>query len=233
MTIPDPTPPDSAAQPPPPRAFTQGVGTVFQFTGVILFLTLMFVCCSSGLLSPATAVRHDLAGVGWGRANGLAAYSVPRAMTIALTVGIFCGISMAGLGLGLQATHRHTPLSAVLLTASAAIFYLIHAVFFATTLHSWLLTSACAAMSILFTGLALLAAAAWRDMKANPLPKDFEVLPADYQVPYSHLHADPPEVRIARELEQRKQRLAVQQKELELLEEKLKRKLQQNDEPRI
>jgi hypothetical protein len=36
---------------------------------------------------------------------------------------------------------------------------------------------------------------------------------------------DPPEVRLAAELEQRRQRLAVQQKELEMLEEKLKRKL--------
>jgi hypothetical protein len=66
----------------------------------------------------------------------------------------------------------------------------------------------------------------WRD----PPPPELEILPADYKVPYSHYHEDPPEVRLARELEQRRQRLAVQQKELELLEEKLKRKLQQSGE---
>jgi hypothetical protein len=55
------------------------------------------------------------------------------------------------------------------------------------------------------------------------------VLPADYKVPYSHYHADPPEVRLAAELEQRRQRLAVQQKEVEMLEEKLKRKLEEEN----
>jgi hypothetical protein len=66
-------------------------------------------------------------------------------------------------------------------------------------------------------------------MKSNPPPPGHEILPADYKVPYSHYHVDPPEVRLAAELEQRRQRLAVQQKELEMLEERLKRKL---DEPR-
>jgi len=64
-------------------------------------------------------------------------------------------------------------------------------------------------------------------MRRTPPPADYEVLPADYKVPYSHYHVDPPEVRLAAELEQRRQRLAVQQKELEMLEEKLRRKLQE------
>jgi hypothetical protein len=67
-------------------------------------------------------------------------------------------------------------------------------------------------------------------MRRDPPPADMEILPADYKVPYSHYHEDPPEVRLAAELEQRRRRLAVQQKELEMLEEKLKRKLQQTDE---
>jgi Skp family chaperone for outer membrane proteins len=50
-------------------------------------------------------------------------------------------------------------------------------------------------------------------------------LPAGYKLPYSHLHKDPPEVRLAAELEQRRERLAVQQKELEMLEAKLKRSM--------
>jgi hypothetical protein len=44
------------------------------------------------------------------------------------------------------------------------------------------------------------------------------------------MHQDPPEVRLARELEQRRQRLAVQQKELELLEQKLRRKIGKKEE---
>jgi hypothetical protein len=75
--------------------------------------------------------------------------------------------------------------------------------------------------------LAALSVGAWREMRANPPPADQDVLPADYKVPYSHMHQDPPEVRIAAELEQRRQRLAHEQKELELLEQKLRDRLKQ------
>jgi hypothetical protein len=62
-------------------------------------------------------------------------------------------------------------------------------------------------------------------MLKTPPSDRHEVLPSDYKVPYSHMHDDPPEVRLADELRQRRERLAVQQKELEMLEEKLKRKM--------
>ena len=65
-------------------------------------------------------------------------------------------------------------------------------------------------------------------MTRTPPPTGHEILPADYKIPYSHYHEDPPEVRLAAELQQRRERLAVQQKELEALEKKLKRKF---DEP--
>ena len=67
-------------------------------------------------------------------------------------------------------------------------------------------------------------------MRRNPPPAGFEILPADYKVPYSHMHQDPPEVRLARELEQRRQKLEVQQKELEMLEQKLHNKLKQKNQ---
>ena len=44
----------------PPRAFTQGVGLVFQWLGVVMFLAFMFVCCSSGLLSKDVATHSSL-----------------------------------------------------------------------------------------------------------------------------------------------------------------------------
>src|SRR4051812_17971724 len=117
-----PQPDASPSSPSPPRAFTQGVGTVFQFAGVTLFLVLMFVCCASGLLSPRTAIRKDLSNMGWPHdvsPGETAAYSVPKAITVSLAFGVFSGIAMAGLGLGLQATHRKTPLAAITLTGFA------------------------------------------------------------------------------------------------------------------
>src|SRR6185295_3364318 len=41
----------------PPRAFSQGVGTVFQVAGVLVFLYASFSCCGSGLLSREWATQ--------------------------------------------------------------------------------------------------------------------------------------------------------------------------------
>ena len=97
-------------------------------------------------------------------------------------------------------------------------------------MHSILMTLLAVLLMSLFTGLLILSIAGLREMRRDPPPRGFELLPADYKVPYSHMHQDPPEVRLARELQQRREKLAVQQKELEMLEEKLNRKLKQKDE---
>jgi hypothetical protein len=95
------------------------------------------------------------------------------------------------------------------------------------------------AHAVLVVGAALLAGAFWllsgfaiqafREMRKNPPPAGHDVLPPGYKIPYSHYHADPPEVRLAAELAQRRERLAVQQKELEALEAKIKRSLEDDD----
>jgi hypothetical protein len=208
---------------PPPRAFTQGVGLLFQWVGVTLFLAAFFVCCASSLLSRDRATQTDLTTFGWGP------YTAQRAVTITLLCAVFFGMALAGLGLGLQAQSRRAPWMSVALTVVASLYWGAHATFFATV-SMWLFALVSLAMTVGFTILLALAVGARREMRRDPPPRDLDVLPADYKVPYSHYHEDPPEVRLARELEQRRQRLAVQQKELEMLEEKLKRKLQQTDE---
>lgn len=219
-------------RPAPPRAFAQGVGTVFQFTGVTLFLIGFAVCCGSSLLSRDTATQTELTRIGWSLAGDHPSnpdYSAQRAVTISLLMAVFLGIALVGVGLGLQAQNPRSPALAVMFTALAVAFWFLHAVLFAR-ISMYILGGLCVTLGIGFAGLLILAIGAIRDMRANPPPKDFEVLPADYKVPYSHMHQDPPEVRLAREVEQRRQRLAVQEKELQMLEEKLKRKLQQSDE---
>jgi hypothetical protein len=218
----DPSPP------PPPRAFTQGLGTVYQFVGVLLFLASMFVCCGSSLLSKSIAERKDLMAVGWNLPlpGGPHLYSAQRAITVSLMLSVFFGIAFAGIGLGLQAEARRAPAGALAVSGVGTAFWIIHSVFFATTLGSILIAAPAGAIALLFGVLFLLAAASVREMRRNPPPPGHEILPSDYKVPYSHLHQDPPEVRIARDLEQRRERLAVQQKELEMLEARLKRKLQ-------
>jgi hypothetical protein len=92
------------------------------------------------------------------------------------------------------------------------------------------LTLACVALLVLFVGCLVLSIGALREMRRSPPPEAFGTLPKDYKIPYSHMHVDPPEVRLARELDERRQKLAVQQKELEMLEEKLKRRMQEREE---
>jgi hypothetical protein len=219
---PPPTQPDA----PPPRAFTQGVGTVFQLVGGLLFLALTFTCCASGLLSREWATQPQFATEGLRlEANDPPVYSVGRAITLCMFCGVFFGIACAAIGLGLQAEHRSAPLGAVIVTAVASLFFLAHAAFAIAYIHSTFIIVMLVAAAGTFLVLLALGVGAWREMRRNPPPPGHEVLPAEYKIPYSHYHVDPPEVRLAAELEQRRQRLAVQQKELEMLEEKLKRKL--------
>ena len=225
---------DSSPDPAPPRAFTQGVGTVFQFAGVLLFLASMFVCCGSGLVSKSVAQRHDLTQVGWtlGRVGGEPVfYSAQRAMSLSLTLAVFFGLALAGIGLGLQAMNRFSPYAAVAVTLLATGYWAVQFVFFVQKLPSVILATIAFVLFGLFAGLTGLAVRALREMRRDPPPPGHEILPADYKVPYSHLHEDPPEVRLARELEQRKERLAVQQKELEMLEDRLRRKLEDHRPP--
>lgn len=226
-----PPPVDPPPPPPPPRAFTQGVGTVFQFAGVTLFLVMSFVCCGSGLLSREWATQEMFTTTGLRLASGDAypAYSVARAITVCVFGGVFFGVALATIGLGLQAEHRHAARGAVVLCAIGTIFWIAHAAFAVAYVHATLVIVLLIGIGVLFIFLLVLSISAAREMRARPPPPGHEILPADYKVPYSHYHVDPPEVRLAAELDQRRQRLAVQQKELEMLEEKLKRKL---DEPR-
>ena len=232
-----PAPNGPAPTEPPPRAFTQGVGTVFQFVGVLMFLAAMFVCCGSSLVSKDVAERHDLTKVGWGsggagRGGDGVFYSAQRAISLSVTLAVFFGLALAGIGLGLQAQSRFAPWAAVAACGFATVFWCVQTVFFAQKLHSVLLVLLGLALSALFATLSALALGALREMRRTPPPAGQEILPADYKVPYSHLHQDPPEVRLARELEQRRERLAVQQKELEMLEGRLRRKLEGRDEHR-
>lgn len=192
-----------------------------------LFVSSMLVCCGSSLVSKSVAERRDLMAVGWAvpLPGGPYLYSVQRAVTVSLLLAVFFGIALAGIGLGLQAQGRLAPYGAAGVTAFAACFWLAQTVFFATTLGSVLIAGGVGVLAMLFVVLAGFGVTSLREMRRDPPPPGHEILPPGYKIPYSHLHADPPEVRLARELDQRRDKLAVQQKELEMLEERLRRKL--------
>ena len=197
---------------------------VFQVSGCVLFLAAMFVCCGSSLLSKEWAEHTDLTKIGWTN------YSAQRALTICVAAGVFFGVALATVGLGMQAEHRRAAAMGVILTLLGAAFWLVHTIFAAAAARSIFATILAGALTIAFSVLLALAIAAEREMKRNPPGIGHELLPAGYKIPYSHYHEDPPEVRLAAELQQRRERLAVQQKELELLEERLKKKLEEGQQ---
>ena len=155
--------------PPPPHAFTQGVGTVFQFVGVTLFVISMFTCCSTSLLSKDTATHSGLTAIGWHRAGDAPdqpAYSAQRALTITLPASLVYGMALAALGLGLQAANRKATFAAVTLNLLSVIFWIVQLVFFVSI--KWIsLSMICTAMVMLATGLALLSVGAVRDMRSS------------------------------------------------------------------
>jgi hypothetical protein len=231
--------PDASPTPdaPPPRAFTQGVGLVFQFVGVLMFLVMFFICCGSSLLSKDWATRSELTQIGWGTASPSAstgasrqpAYSAQQALTISVFAGVLFGMALAGAGLGMQSGSRVAAPGAVVVTLLGTAFWLVHTIFAATAARSVLFALIAGGLTFLFAVLLAFALNAFVEMRKNPPPPGHEVLPAGYKIPYSHYHDDPPEVRLAAELAQRRERLAVQQKELEALEQKIKRSLE--DDP--
>src|SRR5258708_4540710 len=120
---PPPTP-LTPPQQPPPRAFTQGVGTVFQFTGVTLFLVMMSTCCLSSLLGKDTATDPSRTRLGWHLPHDpvdAPTYSYARAMTLSVSLGVFFGMALAGIGLGLQAERGRAPTAAVVCAGAGAV----------------------------------------------------------------------------------------------------------------
>jgi hypothetical protein len=223
----------------PPRAFTQGVGSVFQFTGVSLFLIMMFICCGSALVSKDKAESKDYTQIGWHLAGDpldQPTISEQKMIAIAVPAGVFLGLGLATLGLGLQAENRFAPIGAVLLTGVGLTLWIVDALFAASVSGSITLILLSGILTLIFAALFALAVVAWLEMHRHPPATGHELLPADYIIPYSHLHQDPPEVRLARELNQRRQKLEIEQKELEQLERRLKHytsdKPQTPDKPR-
>jgi hypothetical protein len=189
----------------------------------MLFLASMLICGGSSLLGHQ-GVRKDLTGVGWhlpGDRPDHPSYSAPMAMSLSVSLSCVLGVTLTGIGLGLQAQRVASPWAAVGVTLFATLFWIVQTIFAIVVMRSVLLAIPGVLLTLLYAALLGLAMTSLREMLRDPPPPRLELLPVDYQIPYSHLHQDSPEVRLERDLEQRRRRVAVQQKEIDLLEEKL------------
>jgi hypothetical protein len=194
--------------------------------GVTSFLIFFFMCCGSALRSKDWAVQAGRDQVGWRTASGAIFYSERQWMLLSVSIGVVGGLATAGIGLGLQAVKRRAPLAALVAATFLAAFWITQGIFAVWPLH-WIVTALLIfGVATIFVVLAGLSFASVREMAKNPPPGGEELLPLDFKEPYSHLAEDPPEVRLAKEIEQRKQRLEVEKKEVEALERRLKRKME-------
>src|SRR6185436_16979889 len=148
---------------------SQGVGTVFQFVGVIMFLVMMFVCCGSGLISKDVATQSNLTHIGWG------IYTAQKALTMGVFLGVLLGMALACVGLGLQAQSRVAAPAGVVISANGAILFAVNTIFSAVAVRSILFTLIAMVLTGTFAILFALVLAAAKEMKRNPPPADLDV----------------------------------------------------------
>lgn len=228
MTSDQPAPDRSPAKPgdAPPRAFAQGTGILLQTVGVLMFLSSCCVFSLTGIWSPVQADPQTIESIrtnttpepglrGKLREPAAAGYMITA---LATSAG---GLALAVFGLGLQADRRRAATGAVVASIAVTLLLLIAGALLWTgnagvVPKAWnLALLAIAGLLVAFTVTAL------RNVRANPPPPNIDIVPPGTKIPYSWYHDDPPDVRLARELEARRGRLDAERLELEKLEREL------------
>lgn len=209
----------------PPRAFAQGTGVLLQSVGVMLFLLNCCICSTSFLWDQRLSSLEtlDLA-----QRQGLEVRTLHDPAKLGLMLTVFFstvgGLAMAACGLGLQSERRHAAGGAMATVLSLSLVLLFGGV------ELWLgeasLTARLWNGTLLLISLILLifTAVALRQVIAHPPPKHVEIIPPGTKIPYSFYHDDPPEVRLAKDLAQRRARLESESQELDRMERELREK---------
>ena len=229
--------PNNPATPPatPPRAFAQGTGVLLQTVGMILFFCSCCICTFTPMWdkpmeSPVeidkTIRENQPAGYSL-RASLSSPAKAGYAFTIAFsTLG---GLAMAGFGLGMQADRGRSALGALATTAT------VEAVLLGAGVALWaggapLPAKLLNLLLLLFYGVLIaFCVVAYRQIRAAPPPENIDVVPAGKKIPYSFYHDDPPEVRLARDIEARQQKLNAEQAELDRMQKELDAKKKDRD----
>jgi hypothetical protein len=154
--------------PPSKHPFTQGVGTVHQFVGVILFVISMFTCCCTGFFGKETGAANKLTTIGWHRSGDPVdrpTYSVQRALTVTLPMSVTYGLALAAIGLGLQAENKSATTLAVVTNAMGFLFWIFQLIFF-VSMFRIVLALLCLVLTLVATGLLMLSVGGWKEMRS-------------------------------------------------------------------
>ena len=233
---------DNAKVDSPPRAFSQGVGILLQTVGALMFMSTCCICGTSGLWDPARSPHeamdraaqdlqtpHIVSPLGFDDMLAEPGKAGLMLLVMTMTAG---GLALAGFGLGLQAQRRRAAGAALLATTISFLVLLPAGVGLwagESGVGSRVLHMIIQLIMFLLVGFCF---AAWREMKRTPPPEDVDVIQPGVKIPYSIYHDDPPQVRMAKELAQRRAKLEAEQRELEKMEEALNNKPdEQNNQP--
>lgn len=219
----------------PPRAFAQGTGWLLQTVGMILFFSSCLLCAftpmwDKPLDSPIEIDRtiRENPPVGYSIRGSLSS-PAKAGYTFTVATSTLGGLALAVLGLGLQADRRRSALGAVIAAST------VEAILLVCNIALWIGGAPFGAILLNFFLLAvygiLLAftLAAHRQVRASPPPEDIDIIPPGTKIPYSFYHDDPPEVRLARDLEARRKKLNAEQSELDRLQRELDEKQKKKD----
>lgn len=226
--------PPAPATPPPPRAFAQGTGIVLQTIGMLFFLSSCCVCSLSSWWQPmqdrGQALEHYQSGrpIG-GSLSDLAERPVEAGYAITVFFGTVGGLGMAVFGLGLQAERRRAGIAAFITTAALAIILLFSGALLWYGGATWLARALHALLTLIVLILNGFTWHAMRQVLADPPPADIDIVPPGTKIPYSFYHDDPPEVRLAKELANRRAKLDADRRELDRMQRELDDR--QNDKP--
>ena len=219
----------SSEEEPSPRAFAQGTGVLLQTVGMVLFFSTCCVCSLAGLWDPLMSRPQVIQQLQDNQPIGMTLWTLfehpaeagMMLMVMFMTVG---GLAMAGFGLGLQTDKARSAWGALVTLIVMLMFLAVAGAGIWIGEASW---AARIWHGVLFVLMWILLGFVWvalRQVLANPPPADIGVLPADFKIPYSHYHDDPPDVRLAKELAQRRARLEAEQLELDRLQRALDEK---------
>lgn len=223
MTPGVPAAPTDAA---PPRAFAQGTGVLLQTVGVILFLSSCCVCSLSSWWQPLQDHGQTLGAIQSGQPIGgswrdLAQRPREAGYTLTVVFGTVGGLGMAVFGLGLQAERRRAGVAAFATTTLLLVILIFAGVLLWHGGATWAARGLHALLTLIVALLAGFTWVAMRQVLANPPPADIDIVPPGVKIPYSFYHEDSPEVRLTKELANRRARLEAEKQDIDRLEQEL------------
>jgi hypothetical protein len=198
------------------------VGVVLQAVGMMMFLATCCICSTSFLwnpiLSPSEAIELTQSSQSKMSTPGDSGRTGVMLTVVTMTMG---GLALATFGLGLQSDRREAALWAVITNVAMTLLFIAAGVALWMGDSTWSVRIGHGAVLLISLILLGFTIAALREVRAAPPPADIDIIPQGTKIPYNFYHDDPPEVRLQKELDQRRAQLDHEQQELDQLKDDL------------